>query len=145
MATVFDVAQYIRNSLGEISTIKLQKLVYYCKAWSLVWDEDPLFSEGFEAWANGPVVPKLYQEHKGKFFCPRHFTGADVSRLTPRQKENIDIVLKSYGDKSPQYLVALSHSEKPWADAHKGHENWELCKAPITDEAIAEYYSSLKV
>ena len=145
MATVFDVAQYIRNRMGEISTIKLQKLVYYCKAWSLVWDEDRLFPEEVEAWANGPVVPKLYQEHKGKFLCPEHFNGADVSRLTARQKENIDIVLKSYGNKSPQYLVALTHSEKPWADAHKGYAEWEICRAPITDAAIAEYYSSLKV
>ncbi len=145
MATVFDVAQYIRNQLGEISTIKLQKLVYYCKAWSLVWDEDPLFPEQFEAWANGPVVPELYQAHKGKFFCPENFGDADVSRLTERQKENINIVLQTYGNRSPQYLVALSHSEKPWADAHKGYENWEICKKPITEASIAEYYSSLNV
>lgn len=38
MATARDVAQYIRDQIGELSTIKLQKLVYYCKAWSLVWD-----------------------------------------------------------------------------------------------------------
>lgn len=145
MATVFDVAQYIRDNSGEISTIKLQKLVYYCKAWSLVWDEDPLFPERVEAWANGPVVPELYQAHRGKFLCPEHFNSANVSRLSKRQKENIDIVLSSYGSKSPQFLVAQTHAEKPWADAHKGYEDWEICKEPITDSAIAEYYSSLKV
>ena len=117
MANVYDVAQYIRNKLGEISTIKLQKLVYYSKAWSLVWDEDPLFPERVEAWANGPVVPDLYNLHRGVFFCPAGFPGADVSRLTDRQKSNIDLVLKEYGNKSPQYLVALSHSETPWLDA----------------------------
>lgn len=36
MANVFDVAQYIRDKTGQISTIKLQKLVFYSKAWSLV-------------------------------------------------------------------------------------------------------------
>lgn len=57
MANVFDVAQYIVNKTGRISSIKLQKLVYYSKAWSLVWDDDPLFTEEVQAWAHGPVVP----------------------------------------------------------------------------------------
>ncbi len=145
MANVCDVAQYIRNHLGEVSTIKLQKLVYYCKAWSLVWDEDPLFPERIEAWANGPVVPDLYALHRGSFLCPDNFPGADVSRLTERQQSNIDLVLKEYGNKSPQYLVALSHSETPWLDARGDCEPGERCNTPISDIAIAEYYSGLAV
>lgn len=41
MATVFDVAQYILEIKGTLAAVKLQKLVYYCQAWSLVWDEVP--------------------------------------------------------------------------------------------------------
>lgn len=144
MPTARDVAQYIRDQLGEISTIKLQKLVYYCKAWSLVWDEDPIFKENFEAWANGPVVPDLYKAHKGRFICPESIENADTSRLSQRQKENINIVLESYKDKSPQYLVALTHAEKPWMDARDGYEAGERCEEIIPTDAIAEYYSSLK-
>lgn len=144
MASARDVAQYICDQLGEISTIKLQKLVYYCKAWSLVWDEDPLFPEQFEAWANGPVVPDLYKAHRGEFWCPNNIEGADTSRLTMRQKENINIVLESYKDKSPQYLVALTHAEQPWKDAREGYEPGERCDVIIPESAIAEYYSSLK-
>ncbi|MBD5559274.1 MAG: DUF4065 domain-containing protein [Clostridia bacterium] len=40
---------------GPITTMKLQKLLYYAQVWSLVWDENELFPEKFEAWANGPV------------------------------------------------------------------------------------------
>ena len=144
MPTARDVAQYIRDQLGEISTIKLQKLVYYCKAWSLVWDEDPIFNENFEAWANGPVVPDLYKAHKGRFICPEHIENSDVNNLSQRQKENINIVLESYKDKSPQYLVALTHAEKPWMDARKGYEAGERCEEIIPTDTIAEYYSSLK-
>jgi hypothetical protein len=43
--TVFEVAAYIISKLGTISAMKLQKLVYYCQAWALVWDEKPLFLE----------------------------------------------------------------------------------------------------
>ena len=35
---VFDVAAYILEKIGSMTTMKLQKLVYYSQAWSLVWD-----------------------------------------------------------------------------------------------------------
>lgn len=56
MANVFDVAKYILVQRGEMSTMKLQKLCYYCQAWSLVWDDKPLFEEEFQAWANVPCM-----------------------------------------------------------------------------------------
>ena len=67
MASVLNVAQYVLNKVGDMTTLKLQKLVYYCQAWSLAWDGKPLFDEEFEAWANGPVCPELFKKHKGKF------------------------------------------------------------------------------
>ena len=145
MANVFDVAQYVRDKTGPISTIKLQKLVFYCKAWSLVWDEDPLFLEEVQAWANGPVVPILYAAHKGKFFCPEKFEQADISRLTDAQKETIDAVLEAYCHLSPQALVSLTHSEKPWIEARGDIPDYEICHNPISDASIAEYYSSIRV
>jgi len=49
--SVHDVAAYILKKQGEMSAMKLQKLVYYSQAWSLVWDEKPLFRAQIEAWA----------------------------------------------------------------------------------------------
>ena len=40
--TVFDAAAYILEQSGEMTAMKLQKLVYYSQSWSLVWDEEPL-------------------------------------------------------------------------------------------------------
>ena len=51
--SVFDVAQYILETCGTMSAMKLQKLVYYSQAWSLVWNDKPLFYEEIEAWAGG--------------------------------------------------------------------------------------------
>ncbi len=144
MANVFDVAQYIRDKTGQISTIKLQKLVFYSKAWSLVWDEDPLFPEEVQAWANGPVVPDLYEAHRGMFFSPEKFEQADVSRLTDAQKETVDVVLGAYSHLSPQDLVSLTHSEKPWIEARQGIPDYEICHNPISDASIAEYYSLIR-
>ena len=52
--TVFDIAKYILHQRGRMSTMKLQKLCYYAQAWSLVWDDTPLFDEDFSAWRKRP-------------------------------------------------------------------------------------------
>lgn len=67
MTTVCDVAAYILKRAGPMTAWKLQKLVYYSQAWSLVWDERPMFQEPIQAWANGPVCPALYNKHRGHF------------------------------------------------------------------------------
>jgi uncharacterized phage-associated protein len=140
--TVFDVAAYILNKLGSISAMKLQKLVYYCQAWSLVWDERPLFSERIEAWTNGPVVPELFAFHRGQFIVDEIPIG-NVDNLNSTQKETIDAVLDFYGDKPAQWLIDLAHSEKPWQNARKGLSETESGNREISIEAIADYYSSL--
>ena len=61
MANVFDVAKYILQRTGKISTWKLQKLCYYSQAWTLAWTGKPLFEEEFEAWRNGPVCESCLQ------------------------------------------------------------------------------------
>ena len=98
MATVFDVAQYLLNRLGQITTIKLQKLVYYCQAWSLVWDDAPMFSERIEAWANGPVIPELFQRFKGAYSVGPEPAIGDASKLSREHAETVDAVIKHYGD-----------------------------------------------
>ena len=67
MASVFDVAKYILENCGTMSTMKLQKLCYYSQAWSLVWDDTPLFEEDFHAWANGPVCKELFFYTQGQY------------------------------------------------------------------------------
>lgn len=72
MAEIQDVAYYIMRKLSDngettVSSQKLQLLMYYCYAWSLVWEpQQPLYDATFEAWANGPVNPELYERLKGK-------------------------------------------------------------------------------
>jgi uncharacterized phage-associated protein len=142
MASVFDVSAYILDKLGPITTMKLQKLVYYSQAWSLVWDDKPLFNEQIEAWANGPVIPNLYECHQSEFKIT-HLPKGDFNNLTPTERETIDEVLKFYGDKSSQWLSDLTHKEDPWVNARKGLANGERGSSTITHAAMAEYYGSL--
>lgn len=142
MASVLDVAAYILERQGPMTTWKLQKLVYYGQAWSLVWDDDVLFPEEIEAWANGPVVRALYHAHRGKYRVSRLLRG-EADALTDEQRETVDAVLEFYGDKSPQWLSDLTHMEAPWRSARRGVPDGERGNAVIAKESLAEYYGSL--
>jgi len=144
MATVFDVADYILAHLGPMSAMKLQKLVYYSQAWSLVWDDRELFSDDIEAWANGPVVRQLYDRHRGLFSLPPGFFGGDPSALDTEQRETLKVVLGYYGDKDAQWLSDLTHIEAPWRDARANLPDGARSTRIITKAALAEYYGSLK-
>ncbi len=139
--TVHDVAAYVLQKCGSMTAMKLQKLVYYCQAWSLVWDESPLFDEEIQAWANGPVVPALYERHKGQFEVSTWRGNSDI--FSDTQKETIDGVLAFYADKPSQVLSDLTHQEDPWLKARKGLCVGERGNQVITHASMMEYYSSL--
>lgn len=142
MANVFDVAKYILEKQGPMTTMKLQKLVYYSQAWSVVWDEKPIFAERIEAWASGPVVRELYDEHKGMFQISGLEKG-NTDNLKLEEKETIDAILQAYCHKPAQWISDLTHMEQPWNDARKGIPLGENCENEITQASLAEYYSSL--
>lgn len=144
MAAITDVAAYILEKAGPMTAMKLQKLCYYSHAWHLVWEDEPMFDCAIQAWANGPVAPDLYREHRGQFrLSPGFFKDADPTSLQPHVRESIDVVLGSYADKSAQQLSELTHKERPWLDARKGLEPGERGNEQISDAAMVEYYSSL--
>lgn len=142
MASAHDVAAYILARRGRMTAIKLQKLVYYSQAWSVVWDERALFPERIEAWANGPVVRDLYDAHRGSFEVSEWPLG-DARRLTETERSTIDIVLDFYGDKSAQWLSDLTHREQPWLLARRGLPDGERGNREITLSSLEEYYGSL--
>lgn len=142
MVNVFDAAAYILEKQGQMITLKLQKLVYYSQAWSLVWDERPLFDEKIEAWSNGPVVRDLFEYHRGQYYVSEIEAG-DSGKLDADEKATVDMVLNHYGDKPAYWLVRLSHSEPPWIEARGDLSPTEQGNAEIMLDSMAQYYSSL--
>lgn len=143
MASVHDVAAAILERRGEMTAMKLQKLVYYCQAWHLVWEEEALFPEPIEAWANGPVVRALYEKHRGSFKVSSWRRWGRSSRLSASQLETIEMVLERYGKMTAPALSELTHSEPPWLDARRGLQPGERGDRVIPIQAMYEYYDSL--
>jgi len=144
MASVFDVARYILHKHGgKMSTMKLQKLCYYCQSWSLVWDDAELFPEDFEAWANGPVCVELYQQTRGRFSVSEEDEPGNIANLTEEQKDTINKVYDYYSPHDAQWLSQLTHMEEPWIKARDGAPAGVPCDSIILKESMAEYYGSL--
>ena len=144
MATIYDVAKYITRAYGEMSAMKLQKLMYYSQAWNLVWQESALFDEDFEAWANGPVLPSLYACHRGMFSVTSDlFSTGNIENIDHVQRMNIDKVLGFYGTQTAQWLSNLTHQEMPWLQARDGLAPGTISNQPIPKSAMHEYYSGL--
>jgi uncharacterized phage-associated protein len=142
MADVFDVAQFIIAERGELSAMKLQKLVYYSQAWHIVWSDNALFENRIEAWKDGPVCPDLWKEHANMFRVAGIPRGS-VDNLNDRERRSITNVLNFYGDKSAQWLSDLTHSEDPWLDARRDAAPGERSNAEITHASMMEYYSTI--
>ncbi len=144
MATVLDVAAYILRRRGPIGSLKLEKLVYYAQAWSLVWDNRALFGDRIEAWKYGPVAPELWKQN------PTMPTVSDLPRgnpdvLTESERETIDAVLGFYGSRTDTWLSELSHREEPWRRARKNLGPEESGNEPITHESMKAYYGGLGI
>lgn len=141
MASVLDVAQYILSILGPTSTLKLQKLIYYCQVYYIQKTEGNfLFYEDFEAWVNGPVVRELYQHHRGKLQVDYREIPGNENVLDVFKKSCIREVLETKGKMHPFDLVELTHQEKPWIEARRGcTRNQNSCNV-ITKETLLNYY-----
>ena len=74
LGTQYRIEDYfiaLSNSVQSLITnMKLQKLMYYAQAWHLAVIGDELFSDDFQAWIHGPVIPALYDKYKAYQWNP---------------------------------------------------------------------------
>lgn len=139
---VADTMIFLAREHGiEITNLKLQKLLYYAQAWSLAFYEKPLFSEEFEAWMHGPVVPALYHRFKHLRWSP---IDEDVTPVEDKElRSHLDKVLASYGKATAGELERLSHSERPWRDARGDLAPDASSRNVIPKESIQEFFSGM--
>lgn len=142
MATASDVAAYVVEKLGACDTMKLQKILYYSQGWHLAWDGVPLFPESIEAWANGPVTPSVFVQHRGRFMIDSWPAG-DAGQLSETEQETVQAVIDSYGTLTGAQLSVMTHEERPWIEARGETPAGERSQAPLDLDVMQEYFSSL--
>ena len=148
MKSALDVAKYYlclvdREAGDTISNLKLQKLVYYAQAWSLVLRGEPLYDEQIQAWMHGPVVPVVYYSYRkhGSSSIPHPTDFDGIETFSSDEIEVLDEVWRAYGDLSGTALRNLTHQETPWLKARVGLEEGDASDRPIDLQEMKEYYS----
>lgn len=139
--TINDVAYYILERTGDITTKALQKLSYYCNAWYLGWYKKPLFADRFEAWKDGPMNRGLFNKHRYHRIAKKDiFSGTNVKELSTEQKRFVDFILRVYDDFDGDELGKLTHKEEPWVVARNGLPDGANGDTEISEEIMAKYY-----
>lgn len=133
---IFNYVNYIltkySDSHPDITPMKLQKLLFYTKAWSLVAGKK-LIPEKFIHMKYGPVNQAVYDEYKS--FCKDPITkpeGEPESFINPEHIPLVDFILENYVDYHALTLSAMTHVEVPW----KNTKNLNV----IQDEVILKHY-----
>jgi len=101
-----------------ITSMKLQKLLYYAQLWAIHDLNRPIFSENVEAWKDGPVVPEVFQRFKGQYSVSLNTPVlAQASELSCEDREIVLAVWEQYKSLSGDDLSKMTHDEVAWKNA----------------------------
>lgn len=144
MTPALFVANYIieySNKKGySINNLRLQKLLYFINARSLVETGNPIFKESMQKWKYGPVVPEVYHEYKqyGAFeildsnivkekvdlifgeseddFPDIRIEQYDPAKINPGNKRMIELTVDRLNEFDAFDLVDITHQHPMWAN-----------------------------
>lgn len=144
---LFNVALFFINRQKEnnknINHKKLQKLTYYAQSWNLAINNKKIFNNNIEAWVNWPVVPELYRKYRNYWYMNISTTEKFDEKLFEKDELKIlNDVYKIYWSQDSDYLVWLTHTERPWLEARWELEESETSNNIIKEETIKDFYKS---
>lgn len=117
-----------------ITNLKLQKLLYFVQALSLMIFDKKAFPEKILAQPYGPVVNEVYQKYK-----KNHANGIksekSVKNVSTGLYKIIDEVINSYGAIEANKLIDFTHEEDPWINTKISKE--------INIDLIKKYYNKV--
>ncbi|WEK82359.1 MAG: hypothetical protein PR2021_2890 [Candidatus Phytoplasma pruni] len=107
---IFNIANYIiENNIFPVTQMKMNKMIYYAYAKSLVEYNEPLVTEEMQAWIYEPVFPTLTKFLKKKFtYQPipiNTIKCGKASKLTAQQKTIIDVIIQKYDNKKASFFI----------------------------------------
>lgn len=133
-------AAWAESDEGDLSNLKLQKLLYYAQGHYFAANGVPLFSDPIQAWSHGPVVPSVYHSFKrfesGDVVLDKNdpFDWGDVD---PETTEFLIDVWETYGAFGAWRLRNMTHAEPPWRESFEDDRR----HIEIPRDVIFQYFS----
>lgn len=145
--SALSIAEYFIDKANKdkkpITNKKLQKLVYYAQAWSLVLQDKKIFDEKIEAWVHGPAIKSIYVKFKpfGFSSIKKEADNAVIKSIPVSTQKLLDSVWNVYGGFDADYLEMLTHSESPWQEAREGLQSSENSENEISLKTMKVFYT----
>lgn len=149
------IANELLSSHGDLSHMKLQKLLYFANGWWLAINGAPLMSEAPQVWRYGPVYQHLYRIFsrfghadiggpvKGNPFAE----APEVLGNSPddqRVRQLLDWIWAEYGPKSAIQLSDETHAPgTPWRRIAEQHNFRVPFETEISPKDDWEFFASL--
>jgi uncharacterized phage-associated protein len=147
MFTATQIADWIvrfRLEVGApVDPMSLQKLLYYAQAFHLARHGKPLFSNGFEAWKYGPVLPRVWHQYKDSPTPLLPQEDDATTQLPSEIEDELRDTVGFFSRMTPFGLSDATHNEDPWIEARSGYDAHQPSSVPIPDNKIREYYAGL--
>ena len=158
-----EVAAYIINYCNEkkydITNLRLQKEMYFIQGYFCRSMKKLCFTEEFECWEYGPVIPKIYIEYSiyGSHSIPPvefkcEYFWDDVRNELNAKKTKMDLtfleadkkaiegMIDSCAEYAPFELVNMSHSKGPWKTKYDPNNK----HVKITNEEMMDFFGSIE-
>ncbi|WP_029555211.1 type II toxin-antitoxin system antitoxin SocA domain-containing protein, partial [Xanthobacter sp. 91] len=138
----------------DVTPMALQKIVYFCHAWTLVEIGRPLIRHSFEAWEHGPVLQYLYREFKEFGASPIRRRARRINLFTGREETvpyefdapTLDLLTRVtaiYARLSASTLRDLTHAPGgPWSKVWN-HDGKIRPGMRIHNDDIEQFYSRM--
>ena len=108
-----------------LTPIEVPKLLFFVEGWHLAIVGDSLFGEDFQAWANGPVIPSVYDRLKRYSSRPIPVSEIETNESADLDGLVLDLigrVFETYRASDPGAMVGLTHLPgTPWVQARQEH------------------------
>ena len=139
------IANYIITQIQEVTPLALEKLLSFSNGVNYALNGSRLIFEESQAWAHGPVYPKIYNEYKKFGYKPiddgiDSTNGCMLSEVTDEELNAINLVIRTFGLYAPKILEKISHSQNPWREKRVGYKDDEIGKEVMDENSIKAFY-----
>ncbi len=134
---IYGVNDFDINDTNEqkVSPLRLQNLLYCAYAWALAaWDKK-LWSNNFEKWVIGPVIPEIYHDYSKNgvrlFNWEKHFV--KFPEIPNWERTDLEALVMDLNEKYNDVELTKIVRDDVWKNTKTN--------SVIKDEEIAKYYS----
>ncbi len=134
---IYDISDFDINNTEEqkVSPLKLQNLLYFLYAYALAEWNKKLWSDNFEKWVIGPVIPEIYYDYSKNgvqlYNREKHFV--KFPEIPNWERTDLEALVIDLNEKYNDIELAKLARDNIWKSTKTN--------SIIKDEEIAKYYA----